>query len=124
MQTALVLFLCVGISVYRVVVEASLVNFQPYGWIIVSVSSASLNLLFIFIMSSVYTWVAQRLTEWECPRTRNQFDNQYAVKMFSFQFVNYFSAPFYTAFFRGKFNGPPPTTDPSQFDFSNGTYWQ
>ena len=40
-------------------------------------------------------------------RTQSQFENSYTLKVFLFQFVNYFSSIFYVAFFKGKFIGYP-----------------
>ncbi|CAD5209879.1 unnamed protein product [Bursaphelenchus okinawaensis] len=111
----------VGMLVYQVILTKLIRPFDPtVGTVIVSISGASINFIFILIMGVVYQKIAYRLTEWECPMTQNQFDNQYAVKVFCFQFVNYYSSIFYIAFFRGKFNGAPPVND--EHDLS-GDYW-
>lgn len=36
-----------------------------------------------------------------------EYENKLTVKMFLFQFVNYYSSCFYVAFFKGKFVGYP-----------------
>lgn len=41
------------------------------------------------------------------PRTQQQFDDSYALKVFCFQFVNYYSTLFYIAFFKDPFTGSP-----------------
>ena len=41
------------------------------------------------------------------PRTQQQFDDSYALKVFCFQFVNYYSTLFYIAFFKDPFTGTP-----------------
>ena len=43
----------------------------------------------------------------EIHRTQTEFENSYTVKVFVFQFVNYFSSIFYVGFFKGKFVGVP-----------------
>lgn len=36
-----------------------------------------------------------------------EYENRLTMKMFLFQFVNYYSSCFYVAFFKGKFVGYP-----------------
>ena len=43
----------------------------------------------------------------EVPKTHVEYENKLTVKMFLFQFVNYYSSCFYVAFFKGKFVGYP-----------------
>lgn len=43
----------------------------------------------------------------EVPKTHLEYENKLTVKMFLFQFVNYYSSCFYVAFFKGKFVGYP-----------------
>uniref|UniRef100_A0A663MFF5 Anoctamin n=1 Tax=Athene cunicularia TaxID=194338 RepID=A0A663MFF5_ATHCN len=43
----------------------------------------------------------------EIPRTHMEYENRLTMKMFLFQFVNYYSSCFYVAFFKGKFVGYP-----------------
>lgn len=43
----------------------------------------------------------------EIPKTHMEYENKLTVKMFLFQFVNYYSSCFYVAFFKGKFVGYP-----------------
>lgn len=35
-------------------------------------------------------------------RTQTQYDNALTFKVFIFQFVNFYSSPFYVAFFKGR----------------------
>lgn len=49
-----------------------------------------------------YTFLALKLTDWECPRTQTEFDNSYTFKVYLFQFINYYSSIFYIAFIKGK----------------------
>ncbi|KAG5196263.1 hypothetical protein JEQ12_010949 [Ovis aries] len=41
------------------------------------------------------------------PRTHQEYESSLTLKMFLFQFVNYYSSCFYVAFFKGKFVGYP-----------------
>lgn len=43
----------------------------------------------------------------EIPKTHLEYENKLTMKMFLFQFVNYYSSCFYVAFFKGKFVGYP-----------------
>lgn len=43
----------------------------------------------------------------EIPKTHLEYENKLTMKMFMFQFVNYYSSCFYVAFFKGKFVGYP-----------------
>lgn len=43
----------------------------------------------------------------ELPRTQTDYENSLTLKMFLFQFVNYYSSCFYIAFFKGKIVGYP-----------------
>lgn len=43
----------------------------------------------------------------ELPRTRTDYENSLTLKMFLFQFVNYYSSCFYIAFIKGKIVGYP-----------------
>lgn len=47
------------------------------------------------------------ITNFELPRTQTDYENSLTMKMFLFQFVNYYSSCFYIAFFKGKFVGYP-----------------
>lgn len=54
-----------------------------------------------------YIWLAERLTELEILRTQTEFDDSLTLKIYLFQFVNYYASIFYVAFFKGKFIGRP-----------------
>lgn len=40
----------------------------------------------------------------EMHRTQTQYDNAFIFKVFIFQFVNFYSSPFYVAFFKGRWD--------------------
>uniref|UniRef100_A0A914DUI3 Anoctamin n=1 Tax=Acrobeloides nanus TaxID=290746 RepID=A0A914DUI3_9BILA len=117
---SLVVALAIGIIAYRIIIR-SIINDSDHGsdskwlqWkviILTSITAASINLVFILIMNYFYNWLAYKLTDWECPRTQREFDNSYTLKVFAFQFVNYYSSLFYIAFFKGRFLGVPGIGD-------------
>jgi len=55
----------------------------------------------------VYDWLAVKLTEMELLRTQTEFDDSLTLKIYLFQFVNYYTSIFYIAFLKGKFVGYP-----------------
>ena len=73
-----------------------------FGGLIVSTSGAVIQLVFIFIMNVIYERIAVRLTAWELHRTQSDHENSFTVKMYLFQFVNFYSSLFYIAFFKGR----------------------
>ncbi|XP_043564623.1 anoctamin-6 isoform X1 [Chiloscyllium plagiosum] len=72
-----------------------------------SVTASLINFLFIMILNILYERVAIWITDFELPRTQTDYENSLTVKMFLFQFVNYYSSCFYIAFFKGKIVGYP-----------------
>ncbi|KAK6303538.1 hypothetical protein J4Q44_G00259920 [Coregonus suidteri] len=74
---------------------------------IANISSSLVNLALILLMGQVYTALALQLTKWEMQRTQTQYEDAFTFKVFVFQFVNFYSSPFYVAFFKGRFVGYP-----------------
>nr|XP_033783925.1 anoctamin-5 isoform X3 [Geotrypetes seraphini] len=72
-----------------------------------SVTASCLNFILIMILNFLYERVAIWITDMEIPRTHLEYENRLTMKMFLFQFVNYYSSCFYVAFFKGKFVGYP-----------------
>uniref|UniRef100_A0A1I8F4Q3 Anoctamin n=1 Tax=Macrostomum lignano TaxID=282301 RepID=A0A1I8F4Q3_9PLAT len=70
-------------------------------------SAAIVNLILIMSLGKVYEKLAYKLTQWEMHRTQTEFEDQLILKVFIFQFVNFYSSIFYIAFFKGKFTGYP-----------------
>ena len=60
-------------------------------------------MLFNFIYESIAVW----LTEKELHRTQTDFDDALTLKIYLFQFVNYYASIIYIAFFKGQFLGTP-----------------
>ena len=108
----------ISIIVYRVSIQIAIVaqfnSIQHYSFInkyggnLITITAAMINLCLILILSYVYKNLAYFLTELEMPRTQNEFDNSLTLKMFLFEFVNYYSSFFYIAFFKGRFHAQPP----------------
>lgn len=69
--------------------------------------AAAINLACILVLNYVYDWVAVYLTELEMLRTQAEFDDSLTLKIYLFQFVNYYASIFYVAFLKGKFVGYP-----------------
>ncbi|XP_072475439.1 anoctamin-5 isoform X10 [Notamacropus eugenii] len=72
-----------------------------------SVTASCLNFVIIMILNFLYERIAVWITDMEVPRTHLEYENRLTMKMFLFQFVNYYSSCFYVAFFKGKFVGYP-----------------
>lgn len=109
-MVSLVMVFVVGMVVYRTVISVPLFQnrtTRPHAPTIASLSGAAIHLLIITVLGKVYIKLAMILTEWEMHRTRVEFDNSFALRVFTFQFINYFSPIFYIAFFKGRFCGYP-----------------
>lgn len=110
---AVVLIVLTAIIVYRSILTVIIFKLSSsdfisnYAQSIASLSSSVLNLGMIMILSKVYTKLAQILTHWEMHRTQSQYEDMFIVKVFIFQFVNFYSSPVYIAFFKGRFVGVP-----------------
>ena len=74
---------------------------------IASGTGSALNLIAIMVFSAIYTKIAIWLTDFECPRTETEYEDSFTIKMFLFQFVNFYSSIIYIAFYKGKFVGYP-----------------
>ncbi|XP_006749631.1 anoctamin-6 [Leptonychotes weddellii] len=72
-----------------------------------SITASLISFVIIMILNIIYEKVAIMITNFELPRTQTDYENSLTMKMFLFQFVNYYSSCFYIAFFKGKFVGYP-----------------
>ena len=59
------------------------------------------------VFNYIYELLAVCLTEKELHRTQTSFDDALTLKIYLFQFVNYYASIFYIAFFKGQFVGTP-----------------
>ncbi|GLH16868.1 Anoctamin, partial [Gryllus bimaculatus] len=78
-----------------------------YMIMFIPITAASINLVCIMCLNYFYDWLAVRLTELELLRTQTEFDDSLTLKIYLFQFVNYYTSIFYIAFLKGKFVGYP-----------------
>lgn len=102
-----------GVVLYRMSVLASISIYADQDWaanyalIIIPATAAVLNLAFILVLNYIYDKVAVHLTELEMHRTQTEFDESLTIKIYLFQFVNYYASIMYIAFLKGKFVGYP-----------------
>ncbi|KAK9890157.1 hypothetical protein WA026_008963 [Henosepilachna vigintioctopunctata] len=106
--------LCLGMVFSLVLYRMSLITSErlygdrnSYSIYVVPVSTAVLDLIGIQVLNYAYSKIAVYLTESELPRTETEYENSLSLKLFMFQFVNYYSSIFYIAILKGKFTGSP-----------------
>ncbi|XP_039984084.1 anoctamin-5b [Xiphias gladius] len=117
---SLIVACIIGVIVYRLAVYAAFASIikdpmrkiQVVGRFITpqlatSVTASCINFVIIMILNFFYERVAIWITDMEIPKTHLEYENRLTMKMFLFQFVNYYSSCFYVAFFKGKFVGFP-----------------
>ncbi|KAG1687430.1 Anoctamin-4 [Nymphon striatum] len=101
-----------GVIVYRMVVTALMSGsdskwVRDYSSMTTSATAAFMNLLVIVVLDVVYRKLAVFLTDIENPRTHTEYEDSFTVKVFCFQFINFYSSLIYIAFFKGRFFGHP-----------------
>ncbi|XP_035986817.1 anoctamin-5-like isoform X2 [Fundulus heteroclitus] len=118
---SLIIACIIGVIAYRLAVYAAFASFMkdsptnhlevvgPYitPQLATSVTASCINFVIIMILNLMYEKVAVWITDMEIPKTHLEYENKLTMKMFLFQFVNYYSSCFYVAFFKGKFVGYP-----------------
>jgi hypothetical protein len=95
-------------------------NVKMYSSIIITVTSAIMNLICSIILSQFYYWIARKLTNLgtnfffllfffcercdvvELHKYQSKYDDSLTIKIYLFQFVNFYSSLFYIAFFKGR----------------------
>lgn len=103
----------IGVVLYRMSLYATLSLshaadwMNSYGIVIIPFTAACINLVCIQILNQIYARLATYMTEFEYLRTQTEFDESLAIKIYLFQFVNYYTSIFYIAFLKGKFIGYP-----------------
>uniref|UniRef100_A0A8C4HYC0 Anoctamin n=1 Tax=Dicentrarchus labrax TaxID=13489 RepID=A0A8C4HYC0_DICLA len=95
--------LCIRVCVRKIQVVGRFITPQ----LATSVTASCINFVIIMILNFFYERVAIWITDMEIPKTHLEYENRLTMKMFLFQFVNYYSSCFYVAFFKGKFVGHP-----------------
>jgi len=108
----LALITVIAIILYRMSMVAALaaVNDSTIksNWsLFISMTGAAINLVLILIFNYIYEFLAVWLTEKELHRTQTSFDDALTIKIYLFQFVNYYVSIFYIAFVKGQFVGTP-----------------
>ncbi|KAJ8777708.1 hypothetical protein J1605_014361 [Eschrichtius robustus] len=118
-KMSLVIACMVAVIVYRLSVfatfasfmesEASLKHVRSFltPQITTSLTGSCLNFIVILILNFFYERISAWITKMEIPRTHQEYESSLTLKMFLFQFVNFYSSCFYVAFFKGKFVGYP-----------------
>ena len=103
----LVLIAVTGVILYRMsmVVTVNLVTedtIKSNATLFISTTAACINLVCILLIGHIYEKLAVRLTEMEFNRTQTQFDDSLSLKIYIFNFVNYYASIFYIGFFKGN----------------------
>uniref|UniRef100_A0A8C3JBH8 Anoctamin n=1 Tax=Calidris pygmaea TaxID=425635 RepID=A0A8C3JBH8_9CHAR len=101
-----------GLVIYRVVATAFFTQsdfefLRDQANTMAVMTGAVLHYITIVIMTKVNRHVALYLCDLENPRTLSQRENNFTVKIFTFQFFTNFSSLIYIAFFLGRINGHP-----------------
>uniref|UniRef100_A0A8D0HPR6 Anoctamin n=1 Tax=Sphenodon punctatus TaxID=8508 RepID=A0A8D0HPR6_SPHPU len=116
---SLIIASMIAVIIYRLAVYAAFASLmkntktlQPIQGLLTpqlatSVTASCLNFVIIMLLNFLYERIAIWITDMEIPRTHLEYENRLTMKMFLFQFVNYYSSCFYVAFFKGKFVGQP-----------------
>ncbi|XP_073899000.1 anoctamin-5 isoform X3 [Castor canadensis] len=116
---ALVISSMVAVIVYRLSVFATFASFMESEaslkqvksiftpQLATSLTGSCLNFMVILMLNFFYEKISAWITKMEIPRTHQEYESSLTLKMFLFQFVNFYSSCFYVAFFKGKFVGYP-----------------
>uniref|UniRef100_A0A1B6JA02 Anoctamin n=2 Tax=Homalodisca liturata TaxID=320908 RepID=A0A1B6JA02_9HEMI len=111
--TALAIAAVFGVVLYRMSMLTTLSLLEDnslatrYSVVIIPATAATINLVCIMVFNYIYDMLAVYLTEMELLRTQSEFDDSLTVKIYMFQFVNYYTSIMYIAFLKGKFVGYP-----------------
>ncbi|CAF4728609.1 unnamed protein product, partial [Rotaria socialis] len=109
----LVLSFVFGVVLYRISIKAAISSTRTpefvrrYSPHVASITGAIINLIVIIALSSLYERLAIWLTDYEIHRTEKDYENALTLKMFLFQFVNFYASIFYIAFIKPWFTNPP-----------------
>ncbi|KAK2168869.1 hypothetical protein NP493_1213g00020 [Ridgeia piscesae] len=112
----LVLGAVLGVIIYRMIIVGLLYAannevIQQNAKITTTATAAVINLIVIIFLNKIYQELAIFLTNLEQPRTDTEYNDSFTFKMFLFQFINFYSAIFYVAFFKGRLGGRPGDYD-------------
>jgi len=97
----------VAIIIYRMSMVVTVNSVGDNTSLFITVTAAMINLVFILIFNVVYDMIAVWITEKELHRTQTSYDDSLIVKIYVFQFINFYASIFYIAFVKGQFIGTP-----------------
>ncbi|XP_071550215.1 anoctamin-5 isoform X3 [Panulirus ornatus] len=105
-----------GVIIYRMAVAIAMYQtgsdlIRRNAKIVTSMTAACLNLIVIIILNFFYEKLVVWLTNLEVPRTETEYEDSFTLKMFLFQFLNFYSSLIYIAFFKGRFFYHPGDAD-------------
>lgn len=83
---------CVIRSMWRYIIPVSQSGLEKEAQVLLSLTHSAALLWFFFFFFCLA----------EMHRTQTQYENAFIFKVFIFQFVNFYSSPFYVAFFKGR----------------------
>ncbi|XP_042885220.1 anoctamin-4-like isoform X2 [Penaeus japonicus] len=87
-----------------------------------SITAAFINLMLIIVFNFVYEKLVAWLTSLEVPRTETEYEDSFTLKMFIFQFINYYASLIYIAFFKGRFLYHPGDIEVRRNIFAKARY--
>ena len=92
---------------------------KTYSSIIITITGAVINLICSLVLSQLYYWLAQKITDFgkttglqsssmfencflELHKHQSTYDDSLIIKIYLFQFMNFYGSIFYIAFFKGR----------------------
>lgn len=111
-QITLAIAAVFGIVIYRMSLMTSRniygdPNAVSTKLLLLPATAAVINLIVSTILNFAYDYVAVYMTDIEYRRTQSEYNESLNLKIYLFQFINYYSSIFYIAFVKGKFPGYP-----------------
>ncbi|CAN7995445.1 unnamed protein product, partial [Ixodes hexagonus] len=94
-----------AIIAYRIIMMGLLLrdkHLRPLAPLTTAITASTLDLIVILVMNKMYARIALWLTYIEMPRTEEEYEDSYTIKMFLFNFFNTYSSLVYIAFFKGR----------------------
>uniref|UniRef100_A0A182U8K8 Anoctamin n=1 Tax=Anopheles melas TaxID=34690 RepID=A0A182U8K8_9DIPT len=120
---SVVLGAVLGTIIYRISLVSVIYSgggsfFRTHAKLFTTMTAALINLIIIMLLTritysydlqteQIYHKLALYLTNMENPRTQTEYEDSYTVKIFVFEFMNFYSSLIYIAFFKGRFYDYP-----------------
>ncbi|XP_038111835.1 anoctamin-4 isoform X2 [Culex quinquefasciatus] len=109
---SVVLGAVLGTIIYRISLVSVIYSgggnfFRTHAKLFTTMTAALINLVIIMILTRIYHKLALFLTNLENPRTQTEYEDSYTIKIFVFEFMNFYSSLIYIAFFKGRFYDYP-----------------